>query len=149
MFVRSFEPGCFPTEALTACTREVINMLSKAMATLPVSDLGRARKFYEETLGLTVREERADGVVFDVGTGSPILVYPSQFAGTNQATAASFSVDDVASAAESLREKGVVFEEYDLPGLKTDNGIAEIEGNKGAWFKDPDGNILAIADIPV
>lgn len=123
-------------------------MLSSAMATLPVSDLDRARKFYEETLGLTPRQERPDGVVYEVDAGSPILVYPSQFAGSNQATAASFTVDDVTAAAETLRGKGVTFEEYDLPGLKTENGIAELEGNKGAWFKDPDGNILAIGDFP-
>ena len=124
-------------------------MLSKAMATLPVSDLGRARKFYEETLGLTVRQERPDGVVYEADDGSTILVYPSQFAGTSQATALSLSVDDVAAAAETLRGRGITFEEYDLPGLKTQNGIAELGGNRGAWFKDLDGNILAIGDFPV
>ncbi|KRF22269.1 MULTISPECIES: VOC family protein [unclassified Phycicoccus] len=116
----------------------------RATPTIAVSDLERAKKFYGETLGLQVKDERADGVRYEAGGGSLVLVYPSQFAGTAQSTYMGFDVDDVEKAVGELRERGVVFEEYDMPGLKTVDGIAEIEGVKGAWFKDPDGNILSI-----
>ena len=116
----------------------------RATPTIAVSDLERAKKFYGETLGLKVKDERADGVRYEAGGGSLVLVYPSQFAGTAQSTYMGFDVDDVEKAVGELRERGVVFEDYDMPGLKTVDGIAEIEGVKGAWFKDPDGNILSI-----
>jgi catechol 2,3-dioxygenase-like lactoylglutathione lyase family enzyme len=116
----------------------------KAVPTVAVSDLDRARKFYEETLGLKTKDERADGVTYETGDGTWFLVYPSQFAGTNKSTYMSFEVEDVEAAVKDLRDRGVTFEEYDFPGLKTVNGIAEIGGVKGAWFKDLDGNILAI-----
>lgn len=116
----------------------------RATPTIAVSDIERAKKFYGETLGLKVKDERADGVRYEAGGGSLVLVYPSQFAGTAQSTYMGFDVDDVEKAVGELRERGVVFEDYDMPGLKTVDGIAEIEGVKGAWFKDPDGNILSI-----
>jgi catechol 2,3-dioxygenase-like lactoylglutathione lyase family enzyme len=116
-----------------------------AHATVAVTDIDRAKKFYGEILGFKVQEDRSDGVTYQAGP-TWFLVYPSQFAGTNQATYMSFEVLDVVAAAKELRDRGIVFEEYDLPGLKTVDGIAEIQGVKGAWFKDPDGNILAIAE---
>jgi catechol 2,3-dioxygenase-like lactoylglutathione lyase family enzyme len=115
-----------------------------AHATVAVADIGRAKKFYEETLGLKVMDERADGVTFEAGKGSWFLVYPSQFAGTNKATYMSFEVEDIEATVKELRGRGVTFEEYDFPGLKTVDGIAEIAGEKGAWFKDLDGNIIAV-----
>ncbi len=123
-------------------------MLSEgiAVATIAVTDIDRAKKFYEDVLGLKAIDERSDGVRYAAGQGTYFLVYPSQFAGTNQATTMSFVVDDVEKAVAEMRDRGVVFEEYDFPGLKTVNGIAEIQGEKGAWFKDPDGNILAVAE---
>ncbi len=114
-----------------------------AHATIAVSDLDRARKFYEQTLGLRVAEERPDGVRYEAG-GTWFLVYPSQFAGTAQSTYMTFELDDLDAAVKQLRDRGVVFEDYDLPGLKTVEGIAEIQGVRGAWFKDPDGNILNV-----
>jgi catechol 2,3-dioxygenase-like lactoylglutathione lyase family enzyme len=116
----------------------------RAMPTIAVSDIERAKKFYGQTLGLKVKDERADGIRYEAGGGTVLLVYPSQFAGTAKSTYMGFDVDDLEEAVAELRERGVVFEEYDMPGLKTVNGIAEIEGVKGAWFKDPDGNILAL-----
>jgi catechol 2,3-dioxygenase-like lactoylglutathione lyase family enzyme len=127
---------------------EVVKMLEKAsaQATVAVSDLDRAKKFYGETLGLPIKDERADGVTYKAGN-TWFLVYPSQFAGTSQSTCMAFEVDgDLETAVKELRDGGVTFEEYDLPGLKTTNGIAEIGGVKGAWFKDPDGNILAVGE---
>lgn len=116
----------------------------RATATIAVSDIERAKSFYGETLGLKVNDERADGVRYEAGGGALVLVYPSQFAGTAKSTCVSFEVDDLDKAVGDLRERGVTFEEYDLPGLKTVDGIAELEGIKGAWFKDPDGNIISV-----
>lgn len=115
-----------------------------AHATIAVSDLDRARRFYEDTLGLKAREERSDGVAYQTGD-TWFLVYPSQFAGTARSTYMTFEVPDLDAAIEELSARGVTFEQYDLPGLKTDErGIAEVQGIRGAWFKDPDGNILAV-----
>lgn len=116
----------------------------RATATIAVSDIERAKQFYGETLGLKVNDERAEGVRYQTGDGSLVLVYPSQFAGTAKSTCAAFEVGDLERAVDELRERGVVFEEYDLPGLKTVGGIAEVQGIRGAWFKDPDGNIISI-----
>jgi catechol 2,3-dioxygenase-like lactoylglutathione lyase family enzyme len=116
-------------------------------ATLPVTDVARAREFYEGTLGFTVVFEDPGGIMYSVGE-SMVLVYPSEFGGSNRATAATLEVDDVEAAVADLRSRGVTFEEYDLPDLKTVNGIAETGGFKGAWFKDPDGNILALGTRP-
>lgn len=110
---------------------------------LAVSDLGRAKKFYEEVLGFKATHEDEGGVMYESG-GVTFGVYPSQFAGTNQATAAGFLVPDVGAAKKSLEEKGITFENYDLPDVKTEDGVATIGDEIGAWFKDPDGNILAI-----
>lgn len=113
-------------------------------ATIAVTDLDRAKEFYGGTLGLTVKEERSDGVVYE-SAGTWMLVYPSQFAATNEATCMTFEVADLEPVVEELVGRGVTFEQYDLPGLKTDErGIAEIQGERGAWFKDPDGNIIAV-----
>lgn len=117
-----------------------------AHATIAVTDLERARKFYEGTLGFKPMDERSDGVRYEAGKGTWFLVYPSEFAGTAKSTYMTFEVEDLATAVKELRGRGVVFEEYDLPGLKTVEGIAEIQGVRGAWFKDPDGNILAVGE---
>ncbi|MBA3729144.1 MAG: VOC family protein [Actinobacteria bacterium] len=117
-----------------------------AHATIAVTDLEGARKFYEGTLGLKPMDERSDGVRYEAGKGTWFLVYPSQFAGTAKSTYMTFEVEDLEAAVKELRGRGVVFEEYDLPGLKTTEGIAEIQGVRGAWFKDPDGNILAVGE---
>lgn len=121
--------------------------LDKATAhgTIAVSDLDRAKKFYEETLGLKKIDERSDGVRYQTGN-TWFLVYPSSFAGTAKSTYLTFEVDDVEKTVKELRDRGVTFEDYDFPGLKTVNGIAEIQGVKGAWFKDLDGNILAVGE---
>jgi catechol 2,3-dioxygenase-like lactoylglutathione lyase family enzyme len=117
---------------------------TEAEATLPAADIARARAFYEQTLGLEVEEENPGGVMFKVGT-SHLLVYPSEFAGSNKATAANLEVEDIRAAVADLRGKGITFEQYDFPGLKTDeDGIADLGGELGAWFVDPEGNIIAV-----
>jgi catechol 2,3-dioxygenase-like lactoylglutathione lyase family enzyme len=115
-----------------------------AHATIAVTDIDRAKKFYGEILGFKTLDERSDGVTYEAGGGTWILVYPSQFAGTNKATYMTIEVQDLDATVKELRDRGIVFEEYDFPGLKTVDGIAEIQGERGAWFKDPDGNILAV-----
>ena len=118
-----------------------------AHATIAVSDLDRAKKFYGDTLGLKIKDERADGITYEDSAGGWFLVYPSQFAGTAQSTYMSFEVPNLEDSVAELRTGGIVFEEYDFPGLKTVNGIAEMQGVRGAWFKDPDGNILALGEL--
>jgi predicted enzyme related to lactoylglutathione lyase len=116
------------------------------VAALPASDIGRARKFYEETLGLKPDPGAGDEeAVFPCADGTALFVYRSSFAGTNQATAAAWRVPDLRSVVDQLRSKGVTFHEYDLPGLKTENGIAvQADGTQAAWFSDTEGNILAL-----
>jgi catechol 2,3-dioxygenase-like lactoylglutathione lyase family enzyme len=114
-----------------------------AHATVAVSDLARAKSFYSDTLGLKLAEENEAGIRFE--TGATLLgVYPSQFAGTAKNTVAEFDVQDLDAAMGELRGRRVTFEEYDFPGLKTTNGVAQLGDSHGAWFKDPDGNILAL-----
>ena len=112
---------------------------------IPVANVARARTFYEEKIGLVAKEEYAGGVIYECGDGSWVFMYPSAGAGTSRASTAFWAVDDVVAEVVALRKKGVVFEEYDMPGLKTVNGIATGGGAKTAWFKDTEGNILAIS----
>jgi len=124
-------------------------MLGKADATpmIAVTDLDRARTFYEGTLGLTSKDEwGGEGVTLKSGD-TTINVYRSEFAGTNKATALTFQVDDIDKEVSNLKEKGIFFEKYDLPGLKQQGDLYVGEkGFKTAWFKDPDGNILSLIE---
>ena len=114
------------------------------MATIAVNDLEAARKFYEEKIGLKREDSGEQGVLNFRSGKAKIVVYPSQFAGTNKATAATWIVRDAEAEVAALRSKGVKFEHYDLPGL-TRKGDLHVAGSfKGAWFKDPDGNIFHI-----
>jgi predicted enzyme related to lactoylglutathione lyase len=112
---------------------------------IPVTKVARARKFYEEKLGLTPKEEYAGGVIYECGDGSWVFMYPSAGAGTSKASTAFWAVDDVAAEVRELKARGVVFEEYNMPGIKMENSIASAGGAKTAWFKDSEGNILAIS----
>ncbi|MCW2974416.1 MAG: Glyoxalase/bleomycin resistance protein/dioxygenase [Thermoleophilia bacterium] len=113
--------------------------------TIPTGDLERSRQFYEGKLGWRVLETAPDGsLILECGDGSTCCLYQSQFAGTADHTLLGISVEDFDTAVEQLRTKGIVFEEYDLPGLKTQDGVAEMEGEKGSWFKDPEGNIIGL-----
>lgn len=115
--------------------------------TLAVTDLARAREFYEGVLGLTAQGDPPEGVMYGAGSGS-LFVYPSSFAGTNKATAVSWMVDADSFDAEvaALRDKGVEFMTFDAPGMSWDDGVASMgEGaGRGVWFADPDGNILNV-----
>jgi catechol 2,3-dioxygenase-like lactoylglutathione lyase family enzyme len=121
-------------------------MLGKADATpmIAVSDLERARDFYESTLGLEAKDAFG-GEVLEVTSGNTLInVYQSEFAGTNKATALTFAVDDIEVQVRQLAGKGVAFEQYDMPGLERQGDVYVGEGMKTAWFKDPDGNILSL-----
>ena len=121
-------------------------MLSNASATamIAVKDIDRARKFYEETLGLDTRDAM-DGEVLEVTSGQTVInVYRSEHAGTNKATSLTFDVQDIEGEVRELKEKGVFFETYDVPGLEQRGDLYVAEGMKTAWFKDPDGNILSL-----
>jgi catechol 2,3-dioxygenase-like lactoylglutathione lyase family enzyme len=111
-------------------------------AYIPVKDVARARKFYEEVLGFLPKRETAGGVVYEFSGGTACFLYPTPNAGTSSASQAFWQVADVEREVAELREKGVEFEEYDMPNMK--NGIATGGGAKSAWFKDTEGNIMAI-----
>jgi catechol 2,3-dioxygenase-like lactoylglutathione lyase family enzyme len=116
-----------------------------AVATIAVKDLMKATKFYTETLGLKRGgREEPGGLTFVTGK-SQLFVYQSQFAGTNKATTASWNVGtELDATVRALKGKGISFEHYDMPGMKRDGDIHTMGNTKAAWFKDPDGNILAL-----
>ena len=121
-------------------------MLSTAplRAYIPVSNLQRARKFYEATLGLKPGEQYGGGVIYRCGETEAFL-YLTPNAGTSKASQAFWQVADVEAEVTELKARGVVFEEYDMPGIKTQNSIATGGGAKTAWFKDTEGNIMAVS----
>jgi catechol 2,3-dioxygenase-like lactoylglutathione lyase family enzyme len=119
---------------------------------LPAQDLERARFFYSHMLGLEPIEERPGGLRYQCGSGQFVL-FQSSGSASGTHTQMGWEVDDIEATVQTLRRRGVVFEEYDLPGLRTVDGIARIEGNypskggggeKGAWFRDSEGNLLGI-----
>ena len=116
-----------------------------SLATAAVKDLNAAKRFYEGTLGLTpIAHEGEEAITYQTGAAK-LLVYRSQFAGTNKATAVTWIVGpEIESLVRDLKAKGVAFEHYDMPGLKRDGEIHSAGGLKNAWFKDPDGNVLAL-----
>ncbi|MGH8978881.1 MAG: VOC family protein, partial [Acidimicrobiia bacterium] len=119
-------------------------------ASVAVSDIARARQFYEGVLGLTVRTDTGDNVAYTCADDSIIDVFVSPHAGTAESTVAGFDVDDIDLAVDELTKQGVTFERYtEGPIVTDDRGVASFEGgNQVAYFKDPDGNILSIAYAP-
>jgi catechol 2,3-dioxygenase-like lactoylglutathione lyase family enzyme len=117
------------------------------LATLAVKDVKTAAKFYEGTLGLKLaRSVEASALVYTTGS-SQLLVYQSSFAGTNKATAATFSVgDQLETIIKALKSKGVSFEHYDFPGIVREGDVHVSGKIRNAWFKDPDGNILNLVN---
>jgi catechol 2,3-dioxygenase-like lactoylglutathione lyase family enzyme len=118
-----------------------------AQTSLPVKDFERAVAWYRDVLGLepATKDEQA-GARYELVDGSAFFLYPSPFAGTNQATAMSFGVDDFDATITELRRHDVVFQEYDFEDFSTDDGVFTApDGSKVAWFVDPEGNILAVS----
>ena len=125
---------------------------SNVAARIPAQDLERARSFYSSKLGLDPIEERPGGLLYRCGNGY-FALFESSGSASGAHTQMAWEVDDIEATVKELRRRGVVFEEYNLPGLKTLNGIAVITGNypskggvgeKGVWFRDSEGNLLGI-----
>jgi predicted enzyme related to lactoylglutathione lyase len=110
---------------------------------IPAKDVTRARKFYEEKLGIKPKQETAGGVVYEFGNGTACLLYPTPNAGTSQASQAFWQIDDIERVVADLKARGVKFEKYDMPEMD-DNGISTAGDAKAAWFKDTEGNIMAL-----
>ena len=119
-----------------------------AYPTIAASNLQRAKSWYKDKLGLEPAEELPIGIVYRLADGTGFQLYESQFAGTAKNTVMGFSSNNLAAAMKMLRDRGVKFEESDMPALKTDHGMATMGQYHGAWFKDSEGNILAIGDEP-
>ena len=118
-------------------------------AYIPARDLARARQFYEGKLGLQPKEVREGGVAYVFGGGTACFLYLTPNAGTSQASQAFWSVEDVDGLIVKLKARGVVFEDYDMPGEKSPQGAITAGGAKAAWFKDSEGNIMAlIEEVP-
>jgi catechol 2,3-dioxygenase-like lactoylglutathione lyase family enzyme len=115
-----------------------------AVANLAVSDIDRARNFYTDTLGLKEVDHEGDDMIVLKSGDTVVNVYRSDYAGTNEATAVTWEVDDIEQEVAELKGKGVAFERYDLPGMERDGDLHVADDFKVAWFKDPDGNILNI-----
>ena len=111
---------------------------------IPAADLARARQFYEGKIGLVPKEETNGGVVYEFACGTACFLYPTPNAGTSKASQAFWSVKDVDHEIEMLKARGVVFEDYDMPGDKSLSGAITAGGAKAAWFKDSEGNIMAL-----
>ncbi|WP_082766478.1 VOC family protein [Paramesorhizobium deserti] len=112
-------------------------------AIIAVSDIERARRFYSDTLGLELNEKGMEGVLVYKTGATHLVVYPSEFAGTNKANAVVWDCGaDIDAIAADLRAKGVKFEHYEMNGVTYKDGVHDADGFKMVWFKDPDGNIL-------
>jgi catechol 2,3-dioxygenase-like lactoylglutathione lyase family enzyme len=129
-------------------TKEVVMLGDRdAGVTLPVANLGVAKDFYENVLGLRHAGVDAPGGLLYRSGSTLVLVYESEFAGTNKATAATWGVgEELERIVEELKVRGVQFEHYDLPGTTREGDIHSMGAMKAAWFTDPDGNILALVN---
>ena len=120
--------------------------IKSAGAAMPAQDIKRARQFYEQKLGLKPIEDQPDGGATYAAGESRFLVFPSMGKASGDHTQMAFEVDDVASAASELKSRGVKLEEYDYPDFKSHEGLVDMpDGSKGAWFKDTEGNLIALA----
>jgi len=119
----------------------------KIHATLPAQDLPRARKFYEEKLGFKPVDESPAGVWYESG-GTRFLLFPTSGKPSGTHTQIGIRVDDIEETVQKLQGKGVTFEEYDTPPIKTSNGIAQVApGNRAAWFRDTEGNLIGVIQM--
>jgi predicted enzyme related to lactoylglutathione lyase len=113
-------------------------------AYLPAQDVPRARRFYEQTLGFRPKEEVAGGVAYEFAGGTACFLYPTPNAGTSRASQAFWQVEDIEKEVADLTARGVTLEKYDMPGASGDGDIVTAGGARAAWFKDSEGNILAL-----
>jgi predicted enzyme related to lactoylglutathione lyase len=116
-------------------------------AYIPAKDLARARRFYEQKVGLKPSKELNGGIVYEFGEHTACFLYPTPNAGTSQASQAFWEVEDIEREVGELKSRGVEFEEYDVPGgRKSPSGVVTAGGAKAAWFKDSEGNIMALIE---
>lgn len=113
-------------------------------AYIPAKDVARARRFYEQKLGFKPGRELAGGVTYEFGGGTACFLYPTPNAGSSQASQAFWQVKDIEREVAELKSRGVEFEDYDMPGEKSPSGVITAGGAKAAWFKDSEGNIMAL-----
>lgn len=118
---------------------------ARGVAVVAASDLARARSFYEGTLGLTPEEiqEEVQTVIYRLA-GVPLMVYQTSYAGTAKNTVFGLESTDLDADMAALRAKGVAFLDYDFPGLKTVDGVADMDGERSSWFEDSEGNIFGL-----
>lgn len=135
----------------TVSEQHALGVLANTLVTvmLPVIDMTRARHFYEEQLGLRPVGLKPDGKFVYRCAGTELALFPRPGGTRAEHTAVSFKVSDIATAIDALKARGIVFADYDLPGLKTENHVCVLGAEKAAWFADPEGNILCLhEDIP-
>jgi predicted enzyme related to lactoylglutathione lyase len=111
---------------------------------IPAKDIPRARTFYEQKIGLIPKQEIAGGVAYEFANGTAAFLYPTPNAGTSKASQFFWQVDDIENEVAELKRRGVKFESYDVPDMKVDGDIYTGGGARAAWFKDSEGNILAL-----
>jgi catechol 2,3-dioxygenase-like lactoylglutathione lyase family enzyme len=123
-----------------------MSLTTRAVALmLPVTDVDRARNFYTDTLGLEFSGTNEEGsAMYALEGGASLMLLPRPDSRASESTAMSFEIDDIAGEIGQLEERGVVFEDYDLPGLTTVDHVAVMGAERAAWFKDPDGNVLCL-----
>jgi predicted enzyme related to lactoylglutathione lyase len=123
---------------------------ARVAAAIPVQDLTRAKAFYADKLGLTPTEERPGGLLYQVADGTGFLLFESSGKASGSHTQMAFDVEDVHAEVKELKARGLKFEEYDSPGLKTVDSVADIGPTKVAWFKDSEGNLMGVGlRVPV
>lgn len=114
---------------------------------IAATDLDRAMAWYKDKLGMSPSQQMPMGMIYVCADGSAFLLYETEFAGTAKNTVAGWRVSDLDAEMEQLRSRGVEFEEYDMPDLKTENGVHTAPGVRGAWFADSEGNILTLSEL--
>lgn len=120
----------------------------RSHSTIPAADLGRARQWYEAKLGFKPVRELPGGLMYDAAGGSRFVIYPTPNAGQSPNTLMGFATPDVEAEVRELKARGVVFEDYDFPNLKTVDSIATVGETHTAWFRDSEGNIIGIVELP-
>lgn len=117
-------------------------------STIPAADLGRARRWYEERLGFVPIRELPGGLMYEAAEGTRFVIYPTPNAGQSPNTLMGFATSDIEAEVRELKARGVVFEDYDFPTLKTVDSIATTGPTRAAWFRDSEGNIIGIVQLP-
>jgi catechol 2,3-dioxygenase-like lactoylglutathione lyase family enzyme len=120
----------------------------RAHTTLPAADTARAKQWYQEKLGLSPVNEDRGNLVYEAANGTTFILYPTPNPTRGGHTQLGFTTQDIEADVAELKGRGVVFEEYDFPGMKTENGIASVDPIRAAWFKDSEDNMIGIIQLP-